>query len=84
MIYVAIAALVVAAGQPVVFTQLLRGVMRQQARERGLLINQVCALSGRPWEPPPADRYEVPVLEPEPTLFASPEQMTADDLEPVI
>lgn len=35
---------------------------REHARREDLLVNQVCALAGRPWQSPPADEYVPPVL----------------------
>jgi hypothetical protein len=50
-------ALTLAGGLAVVvvaFAGLLRSILRQQARERDLLLNQIMHLSGRTWTPPPA------------------------------
>lgn len=58
-------------------------VTRQHARKEDLMLNQILHATGNTWQPPPADtrdRYEIP--EPVETLYASPEQMTEDDLEP--
>ena len=33
----------------------LRSLIRAHARERDLLINQILHVSGRTWQPPPAD-----------------------------
>lgn len=46
-----------------VFVGLHRSSLREQARERNLLINQIMHLSGRTWTPPPAD-----LAEPEPDV----------------
>jgi hypothetical protein len=81
MIYIAIAALLLALTEGLSFASVLRSLVRQHARERDLLINQVCALAGKPWQPPPAREWKQP--EPGPVLYASPEQMTEDDLESV-
>lgn len=43
---------------------ILDGVLRRQARERDRLINQICHLAGKPWQPAPADVEAV--VEPDP------------------
>lgn len=55
MIVVAAAAVVSVTVVTVAFLQALRWQARQHARERDLLVNQVLHLSGRTWQPPPAD-----------------------------
>lgn len=73
MLYVALAALGVAALAVVVFGNLLRIERRQSARREDLLINQVCNLAGRPWQQAPAS---IPfVMEELPELVMSPEQL---------
>lgn len=54
MLYVALAA--VAANAFIVFIlgAALRAQIRQAARERDLLVNQVCSLAGKPWQTPPS------------------------------
>lgn len=47
----------------VTFTEVVRSLVRQQARERDLLLNQMLNLAGRPWQTAPA---EVVTPEPEP------------------
>ena len=44
---------------------LLRGLIRQHARERDLLLNQLMHLAGRTWAPPPSTdpRSELPDLD---------------------
>lgn len=54
---------------------LLRWQIRQAARREHLLVNQICALSGKPWDPPPAWEEEEREDESE-VLIASPEQMS--------
>lgn len=56
-----------------VFAQALRGQAREHARERQLLVNQVLHLSGRTWQPPPADDKREPV-EP-PVEYVHPSQL---------
>ena len=51
---VAITALAVLAFTIYVTATLFRGLVRQQARERELLLNQIMHLAGRTWTPPPA------------------------------
>ena len=50
---VAIAALVVLAVALYLSAALFRNLVRQQARERELLLNQIMHLAGRTWQPPP-------------------------------
>lgn len=55
------------------FARTVRGIQRQAAREREQLINQLCNLAGKPWQPAPADEFK-----PEPELdflTATPEQL---------
>lgn len=73
MTYVALAeafAIVVVA---VVFGNALRITQRQAARDRDLLVNQLCALAGRPWQEPPS--FRAPEVVPEFDLVTIPEQM---------
>jgi hypothetical protein len=66
MLYVALGALAVAALSIVCFVPVLRYVVRQAARDRELLVNQLCALAGRPWQEPPAwDRPEPTIVVPD-------------------
>jgi hypothetical protein len=68
-----VAALVVALAS---FTSLVRSLIRQHARERDLLVNQILHLSGRTWTPPPADEW-APATDGEPLVrewTAQPEQ----------
>ena len=62
---VALAALAVLALALYLAVALVRGIVRQQARERELLLNQLMHLSGRTWSPPPAAE---PLAEPADTL----------------
>jgi hypothetical protein len=82
MIYLAAGSLAVLLVVSLSFASVIHWLVRQQARERDLLINQVCSLAGKPWQPPPA--RERVVHDPGPVLFQSPEQMTEDDLEPSV
>jgi len=63
---VALAALAVLALAIYLCAAMVRGLVRQQARERELLLNQIMHLSGRTWTPPPVAE---PVAEPEDTLI---------------
>jgi hypothetical protein len=56
MIYLAFASLAVAALTALALASVVRSLVRQQARERDLLLNQIMHLSGRTWTPPPAQR----------------------------
>jgi hypothetical protein len=51
---VAITALAVLAFTIYTTGALFRNLVRQQARERELLLNQIMHLAGRTWTPPPA------------------------------
>ena len=53
MTWDAIAALVVLAFALYLSAALFRNLVRQQARERELLLNQIMHLAGRTWQPPP-------------------------------
>jgi len=53
VVFVAVAALVVLALAIYLAATLFRGLVRQQARERELLLNQIIHLAGRTWQPPP-------------------------------
>ena len=48
-----------------------RSLIRQQARERELLLNQIMHLSGRTWSPPPAEKWEPPVKIVDPDRYVS-------------
>jgi len=79
MLYVALASIAALVVVTISFAGVIRWGIRQQARERELLVNQLCALSGRPWQEPPAWH---PTPEPErdwETTWESqaPEQMVA-------
>ena len=65
MIWVALVEALAIVALAVVFAGLVRSLLRQQARERDLLLNQIMHLAGRTWAPPPAD---LPIAE-EPLEF---------------
>ncbi len=73
MIYVALAEAAALTVVVVAFTGLLRSQSRAHARREDLLVNQVCSLAGRPWQPPPAQRDE-PVEDQPVALVHNPEQ----------
>ena len=78
MLAVAIAAIVALALVALALAHALRAQIRQAARREDLLVNQVCALAGKPWlEPPSYDRPAPP--EPEMDRFVYPGDM-GDDL----
>lgn len=54
MIYIAAATLVALTAISFAWAGVVRGMLRQQARERGLLLDQMMHLAGRTWTPPPA------------------------------
>lgn len=61
MIWVALLAIVALIASSVAWAGVVRWLIRQSARERELLLNQIMHLSGRTWTPPPADDWEAPV-----------------------
>jgi hypothetical protein len=67
MIYIAFTALAVSAVTALALASVVRSLVRQQARERDLLINQVMHLSNKTWTPPPA-REPQPEAKPRETL----------------
>lgn len=73
LLVVAVAAVLAETLTVFAFLRVQRSTSREAARERDRLVNQLCNLAGRPWEPAPADDYEVP--QPEPALVSSPEQL---------
>ena len=54
MIYVALAALAATVFNALAFARVISSQARAHARREDLLVNQLCALAGKPWEPPPA------------------------------
>lgn len=73
---VAIAALVVLAFALYLSAALFRNLVRQQARERELLLNQIMHLAGRTWQPPPEPQPAAgPVGEEEETVVIDPSQL---------
>lgn len=59
MLYVALALAVAIAVVAITFASVIRWLIRQHARERDLLINQLLNLAGRPWRDPP--RFDQPI-----------------------
>lgn len=60
MLVVALGAVAALCVNAAVFAGVIRGVIRQQARERELLLNQLMHLSGRTWTPPPSEPTFMP------------------------
>lgn len=74
MIIIALAAIAATAVASLTFASVVRSLVRSQARERDLLINQILHATGKPWQPAPAT--PAPVSEPESRAWtASPEQL---------
>jgi hypothetical protein len=73
--YVALALAGVLLLTTVAWAGLLRGLIRQHARERDLLVNQVMHLSGRTWVPPPGVVSTEPDWAKLDRYVASPEQL---------
>lgn len=57
MLYVALLLVAALVAVVIAFASLMRSQIRQHARERDLLINQILHLSGRTWTPPPAEEW---------------------------
>lgn len=76
MLWVAVAALAGWVLTIIVGAELVRSIVRSGARERDLLVNQVCNLAGRPWQAPPS--IEVP---PSPEGLGFNEDAEFDDVE---
>ncbi len=57
--------------------QLAKSMVREHARERQLLLNQLLNLAGKPWLPAPAETLPEPEPEPfgEPILMTGPDQL---------
>jgi len=60
MLYVALAALAALVVVTISFAGVIRWGLRQQARERERLVDQICYLSGRAWNDPPSHRSDDP------------------------
>ena len=75
MLYVALSLVVALALVTIAFTSILRWQIRQAARREDQLVNQLCALAGRPWQEPPAWRAPEAVTEPELAFVSAPEQL---------
>ena len=54
MVYVTLAALAAAVLEVLTFARIISTQARAHARREDLLVNQICSLAGKPWEPPPA------------------------------
>lgn len=76
MLFVAVAAIGALPLTALVFAGLLRSQARAHARREDLLVNQLCALAGKPWQPAPATEHfrQVPAAAKEPVLIANPGQ----------
>jgi len=64
-----------------VLASVLHALIRRHGRERDRLINQVCHLAEKPWQPAPADAPFPPFEVPEPVmprLLVAPEQLPDD------
>jgi len=70
--WVAVAALAVLALALYSAGALFRSMVRQQARERELLLNQIMHLAGRTWQPPPVPDEPYAVDE---TVIIDPSQL---------
>lgn len=78
MLYVILALVAALVVEALAFGGIIRSLVRQQARERDLLVNQMCSLAGKPWQDPPS---HVVHERPEPELaLVDPSQWSEDDL----
>lgn len=75
MLYVALALVGCLAVVSISFASITRWLVRQQARERELLTNQLCNLAGRPWQDPPSWREPTLDTLPELEYVSTPEQL---------
>jgi len=75
VVWVAVAALVVLALAIYTTSSLFRSLVRQQARERELLLNQIMHLSGRTWQPPPVSAEPVPAGGEDTLVITDPTQL---------
>ncbi len=80
MLYVALALAAVLAVTVLAFAGLLRSQSRGHARREDLLVNQLCALAGRPWSTPPAQEAASFAPERELALIVDPSQWPDDEL----
>lgn len=71
---IALTALALAGIVTLAFTVTLRRMIREHARERQLLINQLLHATGKTWQPAPADERTAPDVEPRTAYTATPEQ----------
>lgn len=53
-----------------------RALIREHARERNLILNQLLHATGRTWQPPPVEAWDPPPTRQE--TVRQPEQMPAD------
>lgn len=76
MLYVALGSVAALCLVTVTFSALLRSQLRQAARREDLLVNQVCSLAGKPWQPPPSRESSSPsVVEEAERYLALPERL---------
>jgi hypothetical protein len=54
MLYVALSSIAALVVVTISFAGVVRWGLRQQARERERLVDQLCYLTGRPWNDPPS------------------------------
>jgi hypothetical protein len=73
VIWVALAALLVLALAVYSAGMVVRSLVRQQARERELLLNQIMHLSGRTWQQPPAP--EAQAVDEDTVVMVDPSQL---------
>ena len=78
MLYVALAQAAALAVCVSVLARLLRAQARAATRREDLLVNQLCALAGHPWQTPPSQEEPLPEMveyERGDFLIANPEQL---------
>lgn len=78
MIAVALAEAAALVAVVVAFAGVVRSLIRQHARERDLLINQLLHATGNPWQPAPVADRPTPDEPARVRFTASPEQLPVD------
>jgi hypothetical protein len=74
IVVIASVAVVANAITALAYSRSQRNMQRQHARERELLLNQLCNLAGKPWVEPPSYRMPEPDVDVE-RYVTSPEQL---------
>jgi hypothetical protein len=78
VIYVVLAAFAAVVVEALACARIIASQARSHARREDLLVNQLCSLAGKPWEPPPARE---PIREQLSTLVRSIDQYPDGEFE---